>query len=130
MNEVERYKNELADEMYCDDHYGESCDGNCKGCLEATRKAFTNFENLVRTDERRRVEEDFQNSDYWNDYLAKVIAEARADERTKTLDECKKIVDSVLKYYQNEYFRGDTFYGMRENILYQIEKLKNTRSDM
>ena len=41
------------------------------------------FEEEVRKDERKKAEQDFQNSDYWNDYLAKVIA----DERTNILKE-------------------------------------------
>lgn len=35
----------------------------------------------VRAEERKKAEQDFQNSDYWNEYLEKVIADARADER-------------------------------------------------
>lgn len=101
MNKVEKCKKELAKALYCGDRYGDSCDCDCKACLEDTLDALSDFEVLVR-----------------------------ADERTKTLDECKKLIDSILEYYQNEYFRGSTFYGMRENIIGQIEKLKNTRLDM
>ena len=39
---------------------------------------------------RADAERDFQNSDYWNDYLAKVIADARADEREKVINEFLK----------------------------------------
>lgn len=35
---------------------------------------------------RADAERDFQNSDYWNDYLAKIIADTRAD----ALDHCEK----------------------------------------
>lgn len=35
-------------------------------------------------DIRADAERDFQNSDYWNDYLAKVIADTKAD----VIDEC------------------------------------------
>lgn len=46
----------------------------------------------IRADERKKAEQDFQNSDYWNDYLAKVIADARAEEREKVLDEVIEIL--------------------------------------
>lgn len=54
----------------------------------------------------------------------------RADERTKTLDECKAVMEDVLKQYQEEYFKGVTFYDLRNNTLNEIEKLKHTRLDM
>lgn len=37
----------------------------------------------VRAEERKKAEIDFQNGEYWNDYLSKVLA----DERAKTIDE-------------------------------------------
>ena len=37
---------------------------------------------------RADAERDFQNSDYWNDYLAQVIKNAKADE----IDKCKQIL--------------------------------------
>lgn len=38
---------------------------------------------------RADAERDFQNSDYWNDYLAKVIADAKADAIDEWLKEQK-----------------------------------------
>ena len=46
----------------------------------------------IRADERKKAEQEFQNSDYWNDYLAKVIADARVDERAKVIDEVVEIL--------------------------------------
>lgn len=44
----------------------------------------------VRSDERKKAELDFQNGEYWNDYLEKVIADAKAD----AINEYKnKIID-------------------------------------
>lgn len=58
-----------------------ACDSNI--CLK--HKAY----NQGRAD----AERDFQNSDEWNDYLVKVIANARADERTKIIDE---VIDYMI----------------------------------
>lgn len=41
----------------------------------------------VRAEERKKAEQDFQNGEYWNDYLANVIADARADEKAKVIEE-------------------------------------------
>lgn len=122
MNEVEKYKKELIEVLHCGDRYGDGCNGDydCEECLEATRRAFTNFENLVRADERRRVEEDFQNSDYWNDYLAKVLA----DERAKVLDKIIDIVAIACK------FDEDNKTEMKQYILEQLKEQKNERAYM
>ena len=57
---------------------------------------------------RADAERDFQNSDYWNDYLAKVIADAKAEEREKVLNEIKEII------------------ATKTNALYWIEQMINT----
>ena len=44
------------------------------------------FVKQIRTDDER----DFQNSEYWNDFLAKVIADAKAD----VIDKCIEIVEN------------------------------------
>lgn len=58
-------------------------------------RAYDDYGNIVEDYEekiRAEAEKDFQNTDYWNDYLAKVVA----DERKKTIEEVKDILcDSV-----------------------------------
>lgn len=44
------------------------------------------WKDWARADERAKAERDFQNSDYWNDYLSKVIDDARKDERSKIIE--------------------------------------------
>lgn len=60
----------------------------------------TGNEDYYRGYKQGRIdaERDFQNSDYWNDYLAKVIADARADERVKVID----LIDRHMWNYSKE----------------------------
>lgn len=68
----------------------------CKEC-KYTRKSLTGWtycggsqcEMDVRADERTKAEQDFQNSDYWNDYLAKMLS----DERERILEHQTIIYD-------------------------------------
>lgn len=50
-------------------------------CDECQKRMIAEHDAKIRAEERKKAEIDFQNSDYWNDYLGKVIADARADER-------------------------------------------------
>lgn len=45
------------------------------GVCDITIEEYKYLKQQIRAD----AERDFQNSDYWNDYLAKVISDARAD---------------------------------------------------
>lgn len=49
-------------------------------CYEVAKNLLKEHDKQIRAD----AERDFQNSDYWNDYLAKVIADAKAD----AIEEC------------------------------------------
>lgn len=71
--------------------------------------------NIIRADERKKAEQDFQNSDYWNEYLAKVIADARA----KVLDKIIDIVAIACK------FDEDNKTEMKQYILEQLKKQNN-----
>lgn len=51
----------------------------------------------------------------------------RAEERAKTIEECKKLVGRILKAYRDEYHFGVTFNGMCDNILNNIEQLKEQK---
>lgn len=59
---------------------------------------FETWEKEIRADERAKAERDFQNSDYWNDYLAKVIADARADEREEAAVDFVKVLEDFFAH--------------------------------
>lgn len=56
-----------------------------KKCVCGVCGHMMNVENVYRKG-RRDAERDFQNSDYWNNYLAKVIKDARADAIDEFID--------------------------------------------
>lgn len=87
MNELTRA--ELIDRICladatCDCGQG-NCSSSCDKCEDILNYLLDRYDAKVRADERKKAERDFQNSDYWNDYLEKVIADARADERAEML---------------------------------------------
>lgn len=57
-------------------------------------KKMTKEQNYLRgySDGRADAERDFQNSDYWNDYLEKVINDAKAD-----------VIDKVVEYLKAQF---------------------------
>lgn len=65
----------------CPSYFTNKCknDGACGRCEnEAMDRLIAEYDAQIRVDERTKAEIDFQNSDYWNDYLAKVLADERA----------------------------------------------------
>ena len=70
----------------CPSYFTNKCkdDGACGRCEnEAMDRLIAEYDAQIRVDERTKAERDFQNGDYWNEYLAKVLE----DERAKVLDD-------------------------------------------
>lgn len=85
-------------------------------CDECQKRMIAEHDAIIRENERKKAEKDFQNSNYWNDYLAKILA----DERKKCIrefvyrlcseicfgykidEEISKIADIFLKEQQYE----------------------------
>ena len=62
------------------------------------------------------AEREFQNSDYWNDYLAKVIADAKAE----AIEEFVRAINSrLLRFVPTDY----------DDILFIAEQLKEQKND-
>lgn len=62
------------------------------------------------------AEREFQDSDAWNDYLAKVIADARTD----AIEECKEVV-------RQHWINGTVAHRIAEEIYGDLEKLKEAK---
>lgn len=56
-------------------------------------------ETEIRADERKKAERDFQNSDYWNEYLEQLIANVRADEQAFVEKRCKELGIDYIQIY-------------------------------
>ena len=70
------------------------------------------FEKQIRAE----AERDFQNSDYWNDYLAKVIADAKAE----AIEEFVRAINSrLLRFVPTDY----------DDILFIAEQVKEQKND-
>lgn len=67
----------------------------------------------ARASERADAERDFQNSDYWNDYLAKIIADAKAD----AIEECIKTLTDYCGGMPNN------------NLISALEQLKEQKNN-
>lgn len=82
-------------------------ENNCNGCEYSKKLKYSGWpccgcnkcEVEVRADERKNAERDFQNSDYWNDYLTKVINDAKKDERSKIIEILDSADDSANAMY-------------------------------
>lgn len=62
-------------------------------CDECQKRMIAEHDAIIRTDERKKAEQDFQNSDYWNDYLSKVITDVKADA-------FKEFIESYIAFYK------------------------------
>lgn len=62
-----------------------NCSSSCDKCEDILNYLIDRYDAKVRED----AERDFQNSDYWNDYLADVIKKAKID----AIDECIRITN-------------------------------------
>ncbi len=66
---------------------------------------------------KAEAEREFQNSDYWNDYLAKVIADAKADGYNQALEDCCNVLRQC-------WLNGTVANRIIEEQIAEIEKLK------
>ena len=88
---------------------------NAENLYEFTESELSAHDEQIRADERKKAEQDFQNSDYWNEYLEKVIADARAD----AIDEYKIALHT--KYKENK----DFAYSVWEGNIYKFDAMAN-----
>lgn len=57
----------------------------------------------------------------------KQLAEYEAKIRADAIDECRKILSAIFKYYRDEYHFGVTFNGMCNSIDDRLERLKEQK---
>lgn len=78
------------------------CESNCQNCGVLLNALLDEYDKHIRAD----AEREFQNSDYWNDYIAKVIADTRTDERVRVIDELQSFAQWLWDshYLVNEAF--------------------------
>lgn len=82
-------------------------------CDECQKRMIAEHDAKIRADERAKAERDFQNSDYWNEYLEKVLA----DERNKAIEDCKEVV-------RQHWINGTVAHRIAEEIYGDLDKLK------
>lgn len=95
------------------------------GGYKFTETEMAYLESNIRADERAKAEQDFQNSDYWNDYLSKVLADERASvvEKLMPLAKCEKGCNSIAEQcYQCMYQKLNSIELALEELNYLVKQ--------